>query len=115
MSQHQFDAPAKTGAHMMPLAADDDRARLPRMFLKPFRSWPAHVMQLGPVSVGKVPHRKCPYRLGLRAMSGSSLAPRGLPTRLARRTRADFRESGLTAHWRAVSARAYCNRLVNKS
>ena len=59
--QHQFDAPAKRRIVGMPLARDDNRPRLPRMFLEPFRPRPAHVMQLGPVAVGKVPHDACPF------------------------------------------------------
>jgi len=50
-AQRQFDASGQCGGLLMTLARDHDRPRLSGMLLKPFWSRPAHIVQLGPITV----------------------------------------------------------------
>jgi hypothetical protein len=45
----------------MAAARHHNCARLSGMLLEPFRPWPAHVIQLGPVAIRQIPHRHVPF------------------------------------------------------
>jgi hypothetical protein len=58
--QGQLDAPRKSRRALMAFAWNHYGARLPGVFLKPFRSRPAHIMLLWPIAVRQVPHDYIP-------------------------------------------------------
>ncbi len=59
-AQPQFDAPCQCGILLVAPARDHDRSRRSGMFLEPFWAGPAHVVQLGPITIRQISHSLCP-------------------------------------------------------
>ena len=65
-AQRQFDATERRCGLLMTFALHHDGSRLAGMFLEPFRSRPAHIMQLGPVTIRQISHHEAPWLSPLR-------------------------------------------------